>query len=193
MPKIFEIAGGIVHQILTRYGRYNAVHVRRNEFQFKEVWIPMKEVAENVQNLLSPDMPLFIATDVKEKSEFEEFKSVYRNQVLFLSDFDTMLEGINVNWFGMIDQVICTAAERFVGTDLSTFSANIVRMRGFMEPDVAPDKLMYVNTDKNSGIPYIDGWRTFALWVPNMEHILQWKGAYSWARDFFPAWVLPTY
>lgn len=188
IPRLFDVAGAIVHRLLLANGPFNSMHLRRNDFQFKDVWISMSEVANNIENLLSPQMPLFIATDVKVKEEFADLRQKY-SRVYFLSDFDDLLVGIDDNHFGMIDQIVCTAAERFVGTDLSTFSANIVRMRGFMEDDVAPDKLMYVNTDSNTGYTYVDGWRTFATWM-ELPNLPRWKGAFTWAREFFMSWML---
>jgi hypothetical protein len=42
------------------------------------------------------------------------------------------LDGINPNYLGMIDQVVCTRATIFVGTWFSTFSGYITRMRGYL-------------------------------------------------------------
>jgi hypothetical protein len=43
-------------------------------------------------------------------------------------------------YIGPIEQLICTGARRFIGTDLSTFSSYIVRLRGYTR---APDMASY--------------------------------------------------
>jgi hypothetical protein len=48
------------------------------------------------------------------------------------------------------------AAQRFIGTELSTFTGYIHRLRGYMAADVAPDKNIYYTTDANTGYaPYL--------------------------------------
>lgn len=42
------------------------------------------------------------------------------------------LQDINPNFLGMIDAIVCTRGDQFVGTWFSTFSAYIVRMRGYL-------------------------------------------------------------
>ncbi len=45
---------------------------------------------------------------------------------------------MNPNMLGMLDQIVCTRGDIFVGTWFSTFSAYIIRLRGYLHyPDVA--------------------------------------------------------
>jgi hypothetical protein len=41
------------------------------------------------------------------------------------------LEGINVNYYGMIESIVCSRADIFVGTWFSTFTGYIHRLRGY--------------------------------------------------------------
>lgn len=40
------------------------------------------------------------------------------------------MEGLNENYVGMVEQLICANAHTFIGTPLSTFTSYITRMRG---------------------------------------------------------------
>ena len=42
-----------------------------------------------------------------------------------------MLEGINTNYYGMIDQIVASKGRTFLGTFYSTLSGYAVRMRGY--------------------------------------------------------------
>ena len=68
--------------------------------------------------------------------ELEYKIECYNDSILinYLNDFIELaeLKGINPNYLGMIDQVVCTRGEKFVGTWFSTFTGYITRMRGYM-------------------------------------------------------------
>ena len=56
-------------------------------------------------------------------------------KVRFLDDYfkSAGLDSINPNFLGMIDQVICTRGDVFIGTWFSTFTGYITRMRGYLD------------------------------------------------------------
>lgn len=76
---------------------------------------------------------LYIATDEKNKSFFDDFSPLFP-RLRFMDDYMgyAELNDINPNFLGMIDQVICTRGQYFVGTWFSTFSGYITRMRGYL-------------------------------------------------------------
>ena len=41
------------------------------------------------------------------------------------------LKGVNPNWFGMVESIVCTRAKAFAGTYFSTFTGYIHRLRGY--------------------------------------------------------------
>ncbi|KAJ1422622.1 GDP-fucose protein O-fucosyltransferase-domain-containing protein [Ochromonadaceae sp. CCMP2298] len=128
---IFCKSALIINALRTEGGTYSAFHIRRGEFQYKEVKIPASNMLQNVGHFV-PQKLLFIATDEKNKSFFDPFKKDHT--VRFLDDYMDLaqLRHINPNFLGMIDQVVCTRGDIFVGTWFSTFSGYITRMRGYM-------------------------------------------------------------
>ena len=50
---------------------------------------------------------------------------------MFLNDFPSELEGVNSNFYGMIDQLVASRGRTFFGCYHSTFSGFIFRMRGY--------------------------------------------------------------
>ena len=137
---------------------FTALHIRRNDFQYKEAFAPAAALLANVRALLpkpnaagqGPKPVLYISTDEHNAAYFKAFTDEYR--VLFLADVVRATEAggsvgmpagvtpsaIPAHWVGMVEQLICTQADAFVGTRFSTFSAYIQRMRGYMSHGVAP-------------------------------------------------------
>ena len=113
--------------------KYASFHVRRGEFQYKSVKIPAAEILENVGHHIPQNRLIYVATDEKNKNFFDAFKTKWEH-VRFLDDyFDYAdLKSINPNYLGMVDAIVCTRAEEFIGTWFSTFTGYITRMRGYM-------------------------------------------------------------
>jgi len=135
IPLIFCRAASIVARLLEiGNGFYSSLHVRRGEFQYRETRLPAEELLKNIGNLIPSGELLFIATDERDKSFFEPFKKRFP-RIMFLDDFYEMagLSGLNPNYLGMIDQVICTRGRLFMGTWFSTFTGYITRMRGYLD------------------------------------------------------------
>jgi GDP-fucose protein O-fucosyltransferase len=87
---------------------------------------------ENVGMYIPQNELLFIATDERNKSFFNDFRP--RFPVLrFLDDYMDIagLRNINPNYLGMIDQIVCTRGHIFVGTWFSTFSGYITGYMGY--------------------------------------------------------------
>lgn len=61
------------------------------------------------------------------------FKSRW-STVRFLDDYFELagLANVNPNYLGMIDQVVCSRGQYFIGTWFSTFTGYITRMRGYL-------------------------------------------------------------
>lgn len=113
--------------ISEKLGSFNAIHVRRNDFLSVR-----KEVAEaqtnnlfqDIESRIPNDRPLFIATDEPDKSFFLPLKKRYN--VFYVTDFEHDRRN---HAELLIDQLICSEADIFLGSFLSTFSdyVNIVR------------------------------------------------------------------
>lgn len=94
--------------------------------------IPADQILTNVGQFV-PKTLVYVASDERNKSFFQPFHDTFP-AVRFLDDFMDFAElrDINPNYLGMIDQVVCTRGEVFVGTWFSTFSGYITRMRGYL-------------------------------------------------------------
>lgn len=141
-PKIFEIASILISKL--QLHQYTAIHIRRNDFQYKEARAQAETTWNNIHNLLTDEHPTYIATDELD----EDFRNVFRHKktLLFWGDLMEQYAGppIPEKLIGPIEQLICVGASRFVGTDLSTFSSYIVRLRGYTR---APDMASYYHTE----------------------------------------------
>jgi hypothetical protein len=84
---------------------------------------------EESKNELEEGALLYIATDERNKSYFDPLKEHY--PVTFLDDYMHLIEGVNPNYYGMLDQLVAYKGEVFFGTWFSTLSGFINRMRGY--------------------------------------------------------------
>ncbi|CAM9652304.1 unnamed protein product, partial [Discosporangium mesarthrocarpum] len=75
---------------------------------------------------------VYISTDETDRSFFKPFFDRY--QVKFLSDYEGRagLTEISPNLRGLVEQVITSHGRTFTGTWFSTFSAYILRLRGYI-------------------------------------------------------------
>lgn len=87
-------------------GLFDTFHIRRGDFQFKTTRIDASEIYENAKDQLTPNSTIFIATDERDKKFFDPLREHY--DILFLDDFKKELEGVNTNYYGMIDQLIAS-------------------------------------------------------------------------------------
>ena len=108
---------------------FHTIHVRRGDFKVKHAWAPAATILKKLDTTILLNATLYIATDERNKSFFEGFHHYY--QVYFLNDFKKELEGIHLNYFGMIDQLISARGDSFFGCYWSTFSGYINRLRGY--------------------------------------------------------------
>jgi hypothetical protein len=107
-------------------GLFDAFHVRRGDFQYQKTRVSAEEILKMAKKKLTEGTTLFIATDERKKEFFDPLKEHYR--VFFLDDFHDQLEGINTNYYGMIDQLVASRSRIFYGCWFSTFT---VRSRPF--------------------------------------------------------------
>lgn len=141
---IFDIAWQFVNKLEDQ--TYYAIHIRRNDFQYKDLFISCEQILENIKQEIPFGSKLYIATDHRDKSFFEPLEKVYK-----VDYYDTLLPQVNLyesfdkNWIPIIEQLICTRAIKFIGNSHSTLSSYIYRMRGYMK-DI-PNKLYYINTE----------------------------------------------
>lgn len=131
--EVFCAAGRIIAAMETAAGPggYKALHIRRGDLQFKEVKIPAEEIIENTKDILKEGETIYIATDEKDAAYLDVLRA--RFNVFFLSDFHERvgLPKLNQNYMGMVEQIVCSRSQVFIGTWFSTFTGYITRMRGY--------------------------------------------------------------
>jgi hypothetical protein len=169
-------------------------HIRRGDFQQKHTRLPAEEILELTKHLIPgphKEKIVYISTDEKNLSFFDPFRREYR-EIYFLNDVsvNTGIERINQNYLGMIEQVICAASDIFIGTPLSTFTAYITRMRGYLNRTI---EIPVYNEDKQKlleGRYLVDRRGIYEKTYYFMKHhmyMLQEKPKVSfplWVRDF---------
>ena len=112
-------------------GGFDSMHVRRTDFQTLNVYKDGVVGAESivVENYFNLGRTVYIATDEQNKNFFQPMMERYT--VLFLGDFMHLLEGVDPNFYGMIEQLVIARGDKFVGTFYSTFTAYVNRIRGY--------------------------------------------------------------
>lgn len=113
-------------------GNFYAFHIRRGDFQFKDMLLSIDDIYDKYAKKYIPEKKtatVFIATDERDTDVFLPLQEYYN--VNFLSDFRNLLLDLNPNYYGMVDQLVCSRAKTFFGTFKSTFSGYINRLRGY--------------------------------------------------------------
>lgn len=131
-------AARIVHAIRKRamkrssqnkYGIFDAFHVRRGDFQYKKTRVSAQDMYDISKDEIPDGMTVYIATDEKDKDFFNNMATHF--DLVFLDDFKDLLENVNPNLFGMIDQLVASRSRVFFGCWFSTFTGYINRIRGY--------------------------------------------------------------
>lgn len=141
LPEIFDMTSPAIKLLGDK--NYYAIHIRRNDFQYKHLFITPEEILQNIQNIIPEKSNLYIATDHRDENFFTLFKQRY-NVFLYKDIEDSLRLLPHYNYIPIIEQLICTRAIKFIGNDFSTLSSYIYRMRGYMN-DIE-DKNYYINT-----------------------------------------------
>lgn len=172
------------------------MHIRRGDFQYTQTRLSADQIVSNIEPLLdavnrqNPFSTLYISTDEKDSTFFEPFYQKYgRDQVRFLHQYQSILDKFEVEggYYGMIEQIVCSAGEVFIGTELSTFSAHITRLREHMHSEfVSGNKHVYFTTRKYSGDFSKDNFETESTWMddgtPNWPHAVYFREFYRFLR-----------
>ena len=127
--ELFEAAARVVRKLALF--KYAAMHVRRNELQYKEEFVGSAKLLDNAKALLVPGEVIYLATDEQDKSFFDEMQEG-GHRIFFLSDFTADLADVPKSKLGIVEQIICAGGRIFFGTGHSTFSSFIYRLRGYM-------------------------------------------------------------
>lgn len=155
------------HKAINLLGEYYAIHVRRGDFQYKDLVIPAEQIYNNIKNVVPQGSKLYISTDETDKLFFSIFEENY--DVKYYDDIKHVIDcNIHKDLVGLVEQLICTQAKTFIGTKLSTFSTYIYRLRGYMNKE--DKRFLTYNTECN----------------PNKEEDEWWIDV--WAREYKQVW-----
>lgn len=101
-------------------GKFDSFHIRRGDFQYKKTRVSAKEILNVAKDQIPQHSTVYVATDERKKDFFREMKSYW--DVVYLDDYMHLLEGIDKNLFGMVDQLVASRGRYFFGCWFSTFS-----------------------------------------------------------------------
>jgi hypothetical protein len=138
----------------TGAGGFSSLHVRRGDLQYKKVKIPCSEWYENTKEVWLPKEILYVATDERNKTFFDDLAA--HHDLRFLDDYwdFASLGDLDGNYMGMIDTIVASRGRAFAGTWFSTFSGFINRMRGY------------------HGMSMMDSWYSF---LPKKDGVHKWE------------------
>lgn len=137
----------------------------RNELQYKNSFISAEQSLEHVRPLIKRNEIIYIATDETDNNFFKPFYNNYKKVYKWhdLIGPNKPLEHLEIpsKFEGAVEMVVCGMGRIFFGTDTSTFTAYITRLRGYFD---APDKHTYHHNEQWSGDIQKDTKRYQNMW-----------------------------
>ena len=136
--EFFDIADKVCNHL---NNDFNAIHIRRNDFlnvRKHESENQFTNLLKDIEDRIPKDKPLFIATD-ESKREIFQFLKQAGYTYYFAGDFypymahlikDTHPDVSEEICALLVDQIVCSKADIFLGSFLSTFSDYINILRG---------------------------------------------------------------
>lgn len=150
-PQVFRAAAAMIAKM--GLFAYSAVHIRRNDLQYKEVFQNAQATLRNIEPLLYPGETLYLATDETNDAFFDAIRQKHK----IFQWKDVVAEARTIPYsekvINILEQVICSGGRRFFGTQKSTFTSYIFRLRGYVG---APDTQQYWHNIRYTGIHDID-------------------------------------
>lgn len=110
-------------------GDFDTFHIRRGDFQYTVTRFEAPKILNMSRPEMTPNATVYIGTDERDRSFFKALSEEY--DIVFLDDFAHLLEGVNTNYYGMMDQLIASKGRIFFGCWFSTFTGYINRLRGY--------------------------------------------------------------
>jgi len=153
---------------------YNAIHLRNSEFMSDWPGIEKLDTANkiyrSIRQCLSPDLPLYVATDITDINLFSQVKDEFN--VIFCNDLTDRYTELER---AVLDQIICSNAVNFFGTYLSTFTKRINIMRGLKNRQTSDymglNKIENNMQESKNLLPWIDHgyhwpwhWSSYVQW-----------------------------
>jgi len=139
-PEITRAAAAAVAQI--GLFEYVALHLRRNDFQYKTADDPVHHM-DNLKKALQKNENIYIATDELDDEYLAKWKAELPGHRIYSSKDFKESHFKSIGWRkqgGLIEQVVCAGSRVFLGMPMSTYSGNIKNIRRNMAKlDGAPE------------------------------------------------------
>ena len=122
---------------------FDAVHLRRGNFvqTYGDAVPSVDDITTVVEERIERGSTLYMSTDESQVG-FQDLVSSLGSDytTVTLHDYLGVLSGVNVNFFGPIDQIVASKSRTFVGTYYSAFTGYINRLRGYHSTVPEEDK-----------------------------------------------------
>lgn len=184
-------------EIVSDLGEYYAIHLRLGDYSKNYepdgYTLEARRVRDYIDRVfVDTDLPVLVATDgLHEGERFAELlagrRFTFIDEAVFEGYFDRYreLEFTDFNVLSIINQLICSAAEKFIGTYRSTFTGVIHRIRqeryGRKDFEFFPDlKVATLIGDQGTIAPDRHGffdWNRYSVFAEN-------HSAMSWMREW---------
>jgi len=184
-PDAFRIAAEAVHHL--GLFDYVAFHARFGDFAEHQAQRSPEEIYEDWRPLIANASALYVATDRQE--QFDGFAERHGVRLVMWPDLFTAATGGVLSevrrqytperFFkltGLVEELICTYAKVFVGTDRSSFSGHIQRMRIHADAPV-PQRLTHTDgspgtlADRGVQVPLEEIQRSIQQWEQRDWHV----------------------
>ena len=88
---------------------------RRGDFedQYKEMIVNASVLYDSCKDIIPPNSTVYVATDERNKDYFQSL--AYHFDLVYLDDFLPLIQGLNTNYYGMLDQLIASKSRYFFG------------------------------------------------------------------------------
>lgn len=113
----------------TGVAEYDSFHIRRGDFQYKKTRVDADAIFDISKDEIAPGTTVYVGTDERNKTFFKPMADHW--DVVYLNDFLHLVEGLNTNFYGMLDQLVASHGRVFFGCWFSTFTGYINRIRGY--------------------------------------------------------------
>jgi hypothetical protein len=146
----------------TSVGRFNAMHIRLGDYSNK-AGADAAFFLKNAQNNgFAKDVPLYVAAEEPRNHSYFKPLIEYFDTVVFFGDLlkvkdlhmhlvdfvlRTPTSSVRESVGGMMEQLICAHADRFLGTKISTWSMDVRRKRGEVK-DAVPHLWVAMEAEK---------------------------------------------
>ena len=159
---------------------YSCLHVRRGDFKKSYGYLDVGNIALRVKEQLAS--VTYVASDDLSKTFANDLQSMLTNTVIRTkSDFSFLSVFVDPIELGVVEQLICSQADIFIGTRFSTFSSYITRLRGY-NPNITNKEIYLLDEPYNTKHP-----------KRLKEHPYSWRPftGYTWSREFHESWNIP--